>query len=138
MTNSSALILLGAVVAGLAVQAWLTYRQGAAFTAAIRQLRRDGKVSVGAAGKRYRGGRAFVALACDDDGRITRAVTLSGWTTFARPTDLAALRGAKVSQLSKGRAIPDLREPQRQAVQQAAEFLQTHLKGQATAPATLS
>ena len=35
-------------------------------------LRRSGTVSVGAGGKRYRGGRAFVAIAVDDDGRRAR------------------------------------------------------------------
>ena len=80
----SALIILAAVVAGWFVQMYLTYQQSMAFNAQVRGLRSAGTVSVGASGKRYRGGRAYVAVAVDDRRIVRDALVLSGWTTFAR------------------------------------------------------
>ncbi|MDP9392325.1 MAG: transcriptional regulator GutM, partial [Actinomycetota bacterium] len=86
------LLLLGAVVAGWMVQLWLTLRQSQAYLRAVAQLRRSGVVATGKAGRRYRGGTAFVSLATDGK-RVTDALSLSGFTTFARPKPLPALVG---------------------------------------------
>lgn len=119
----SALILLAAVVAGWMVQLYLTYRQSMAFTDDVRRLRASGTVSVGVAGRRYRGGRAFVAIAVDEHGIVRDALSLSGWTTFARSRPLPGLLGAKVNQVRAERDYPPLTRQQRDAARQAATLL---------------
>lgn len=125
------LLLLGAVVAGWMVQLVLTYRQSMAFNADVRAMRPSGTVSVGAAGKRYRGGRAFVAIAVDDQGVVRDAITLSGWTTFARARRLPALVGQRATRLKGDRDVPGVSPQQRDAARQAATLLL-----QAARPAT--
>jgi DNA-binding transcriptional regulator of glucitol operon len=118
-------VLLAAVVLGWIVQAYLTYQQSMAFNDQVRALRRSGTVSVGVAGNRYRGGRAYVAVAVDDDANVVRdAMTLSGWTTFARGKSLPALVGAKVNQVKGDRDFPGLSKQQREAARQAVTLLQ--------------
>lgn len=116
---SSAFVLLAAVVAGWLVQLYLTYQQTMAFNDQVRRLRRSGTVTVGVAGKRYRGGRAYVALAVDDHSIVRDALSLSGWTTFARAKAIPALLGAKVNQVQGNRDYPGLTGPQREAARQA-------------------
>jgi DNA-binding transcriptional regulator of glucitol operon len=118
------LILLAAVVLGWIVQAYLTYQQSMAFNDQVRALRRSGTVSVGVAGNRYRGGRAYVAVAVDEGKVVRDALTLSGWTTFARGRSLPALVGAKVNQVKGDRDFPGLSKQQREAARQAVTLLQ--------------
>ncbi len=115
--------ILLAMVAGWIVQLYLTYRQGVAFNRDVATLRASGKVSVGSGGKRYRGGRAYVAIAVDDFNIVRDAITLTGWTTFARAKPLPVLVGMKANQLKGTREIPELNSPQREAARQAATFL---------------
>jgi glucitol operon activator protein len=119
--------MLGAIAAGIVLQMYLTYKQTTAFSTAVRSLRTHGAVSVGAGGKRYRGGRAFVAIAADPRGRITKAITLNGLTTFARPAELAAAEGLRLSRLRGDAPIPELRPRERAALQAAAQTLHRHL-----------
>ena len=119
----SAFILLAPVVAGALVQSFLTYRQAMAFNGDVRRLRDSGTVSVGVAGKRYRGGRAYVAVAVDDHRIVRDALTLSGWTTFARGKALPPLVGAKANQILGNRDYPGLSKQQREAARQAVELL---------------
>jgi DNA-binding transcriptional regulator of glucitol operon len=117
-------ILLAAVVLGWIVQAYLTYQQSMAFNDQVRALRRSGTVSVGVAGNRYRGGRAYVAVAVDETRVVRDALTLSGWTTFARGRSLPALVGAKVNQVKGDREFPGLSKQQREAARQAVTLIQ--------------
>lgn len=126
----SYLIVLVAVVAGWLVQMYLTYQQSMAFNDAVRRLRPSGTVSVGVAGRRYRGGRAYVALAVDDRGIVADAITLRGWTTFARARTLSPLVGRKVNQVAGDREIPGLKDQQRDAARQAVDLLK---RGRSTA-----
>jgi len=119
----TAFVLLAAVVAGWLVQMYLTYQQSMAFNDQVRRLRRSGTVSVGVAGRRYRGGRAFVALAVDERAIVRDAVTLSGWTTFARGRALPGLVGAKVNQVQGDRDYPGLTTSQRDAAREAVTLL---------------
>ncbi len=112
--------LLGAVVAGWIIQSFLTFKQSMAFNDEVRRLRTAGTVSVGVGGKRYRGGRAFVAIAVDDRGIVSDAITLRGFTTFARACPLPALAGTRVNKLAGDREIPHLSKAQRAAAGQAA------------------
>lgn len=126
--------IIGAIAAGIALQMYMTYKQTTAFSSAVRSLRQHGTVAVGGGGKRYRGGKAFVAIAADDRGRVTKAVSLTGWTTFARPVDLPNARGLRLSELRRDEPIPAIDPRQRDALQNAAQTLHKHLtKASATA-----
>lgn len=112
-----------ALVIGWMIQMYLTYRQATAFNGSVRELRSAGLVSVGAGGRRYRGGRALVAVAVDDTGRVAEARALSGWTTFARGKSIPGLVGARVGDLLGDRDFPALSKAQREAARQAAELM---------------
>ena len=116
------LLILLAVVLGWVVQLFATYYQSTAFNASAFGLRRSGTVSIGAGGKRYRGGRAFVAIAADDDGVVRDAIRLSGFTTFARAKPAPQLVGLRVNKIRGERDIDGLTSAQRTAARQAAEL----------------
>jgi glucitol operon activator protein len=124
--------LLGAVVIGMMLQAVTTYRQTSAFSAAVRSLRKHGAVSVGGAGKRYRGGKAFVAIAADSNGTVTKAISLSGWTTLARPREIENVSGLSLSRLRGKAPLPSVDPRVRAALQGAADTLTKHLAKTAT------
>lgn len=117
--------LLVAVVAGWIVQLYVTYQQSMAFNTQVRRLRTRGTVSVGAGGRRYRGGRAFVAIAVDDDGIVRDSLCLSGFTTFARGRGIPELLGLRLNVLRGEREIGGLSRAQREAARQAAELFKT-------------
>jgi len=124
---TTVLYLLGAIAAGMVVQSIFTIKQSNAFSAAVRELRTHGSVAVGGDGKRYRGGKAFVAVAADPNGRVTKAISLSGWTTFARPTELHQVHGLRLSQLRGEMPIQAVSTTERSALHQAADVLHKHL-----------
>jgi len=126
--NATWTLLLAAVVGGWLVQAYFTYRQSMDFNRSVVALRQHGTVSVGVAGKRYRGGRAFVALALDDQGTVQDALGLSGWTTFARGRPLPGLVGARASTLRRDTHVPGLTRQQRDAARQAAELARPRVR----------
>lgn len=113
-------VLLIAVIAGLIVQGIFAYKQSQAFRRAAQGLRDVGSVSVGGGGRRYRGGKAFVALAFDETNRVRGAFELRGFTTFARPRPAPHFEGHSVSRLAGPDPIPGLRDNQREACRQAA------------------
>jgi glucitol operon activator protein len=112
--------LIAAIVAGWMLQLYVTYQQATAFNNKVRALRTQGRVSVGAGGRRYRGGRAFVALAVDDNDVVAKALTLQGMTTFARGREVPGLRGQTVRRLAGEHDVPGLSRQQREAARQAA------------------
>jgi DNA-binding transcriptional regulator of glucitol operon len=112
--------IIAAVVAGWMVQLYFSYHQATAFNKAVTALRTKGTVSVGAGGKRYRGGRAFVAIAVGPDDVVIDAITLQGLTTFARARPLQGARGETVRRLGGDREIAALTRQQREAARQAA------------------
>jgi glucitol operon activator protein len=124
---TTVITLIGAIAGGMVVQMFLTIKQTNAFTKSVRDLRKQGTVSIGGGGKRYRGGKAFVAIAADDNGRVTKAVSMSGWTTFARPTELHHVQGLRLTQLRSDEPIPLIGSRERSALQNAAETLHAHL-----------
>jgi DNA-binding transcriptional regulator of glucitol operon len=115
--------LLLAVVLGWILQLVLTYKQSMAFNADVRRMRTSGTVSVGVDGKRYRGGRAFVAIAVDDRGIVRDAISLRGFTTFARGRTVPALIGVKVNRVRGDGDIPGLSRQKRGAARQAATLM---------------
>lgn len=123
---NEALILLAAVVAGWMLQMHLTLQQSTAFNKRVVELRRQGTVAVGVAGRRYRGGRAYVALAIDDVDVVRDALTLQGWTTFARGRPLPALIGLRSATLAGERDVPGVTPQQREAARIAVGALTEH------------
>jgi glucitol operon activator protein len=119
---SPGFVIIAALVAGWLMQIFFTYRQSMAFNDDVRRLRTSGTVSVGAGGNRYKGRRSFVAIAVDDHGIVRDAITLSGFTTFARSRALPGLLGVKVSVLRSDRDVTDISSSQRKAARQAAEL----------------
>lgn len=120
---STPMLLLAAVVAGWLVQLYLSYQQSMAFADAVKKLRRHGTVSVGSGGTRYRGGRAFVALAFDDRGVVRQALSLQGFSNMARGKPFPAVIGFKVNQLAGERDVPGATKQQRAAAREAAVLL---------------
>ncbi len=72
-----------------------------------------------------------MAIAVDDRGLVRNAVTLQGFTTFARSRPLPALFDVKVAKVRGDRSIDGLSPQQREAARQAA----TLLTNQTAAPA---
>jgi DNA-binding transcriptional regulator of glucitol operon len=119
--------LIAAIVAGWMVQMYLTFQQSMSFNKQVIALRRQGTVSVGVAGRRYRGGRAFVALALDEQGVVRDALTLSGWTTFARGRPLPALVGVRARRIKSDQQLPGLNSRQHEAARQAVDLAKTRV-----------
>jgi glucitol operon activator protein len=115
----STFLLIVAVVAGWMVQMYLTFRQSKAFNTEVASMRHRGTVSVGVAGKRYRGGRAFVAVAIDDRGIVRDARTLTGFTTFSRAKPLLGLLDVKARRILADQPLPRLTRQQHEAASQA-------------------
>jgi len=123
MIGTNPALLLAAVVAGWAVQMLLGYRQSRAFRRETAALQAYGQITVGTGGRRYRGGRAFVALAVDAGGHVRAATVLRGWTTFARSRPLYAVVGTRLNRLAGQTPVNGLDAPAREACRQAAELL---------------
>jgi DNA-binding transcriptional regulator of glucitol operon len=121
------LLLIAAIVAGWMVQMYLTYQQSMSFNRQVLALRRQGTVSVGVAGKRYRGGRAFVAIAIDDQGTVRDAISLSGWTTFSRGRPLTGLLGVRTNRIIAAKALPGLSTQQHEAARQAVDLAKSRV-----------
>jgi DNA-binding transcriptional regulator of glucitol operon len=124
-----------AVAAGWALQLWLTLRQTQAYLRSTAELRRHGAVATGKGGRRYRGGVAFVSLATDGT-RVTAAVSLRGWTTFARPAPLPHLTGVRLGALAGDGEIAGLRDNERAAARDAARTLRSARRTAETSTAT--
>lgn len=120
---SNALVLLLAVVAGWLLQLVLAFRQSTDFNRCVLAMRRRGTVAVGTAGRRYRGGRAFVAVAVDGSGVIREAISLQGWTTFARERPLMALVGLTAARVSGPQELAGLTTQQREAARDATRTI---------------
>jgi DNA-binding transcriptional regulator of glucitol operon len=118
----SPFLLIVAVVAGWMVQLYATYRQSMAFNREVVALRRHGTVSVGVGGRRYRGGRAFVAVALDDRGVVRDALTLKGFTTFSRAQPLAGLLDVSSRRIRADEPLPGLSRQQHEAARQAVDL----------------
>lgn len=123
MNIPDAYLLLAAVVAGLMVQALLSWRQQKQFTRDVVQMRREGIVAAGVAGKRYRGGRVYIVLSDDGGGIVKYALQMRGFTTFTRAKPFPPLVGKRVSEIAGPHPIDGLDKHQREAAREAAETL---------------
>jgi DNA-binding transcriptional regulator of glucitol operon len=123
------LLVIVALVGGWMVQMYLTLQQSMAFNRQVLALRREGTVSVGAGGRRYRGGRAYVAVVLDQQGVIRHAISLSGLTTFSRGKPLDALVGVKAARIHAHKVLPGLTAQQTEAAAQAVDLATTRVPG---------
>jgi hypothetical protein len=73
-------------------------------------------------GYRYRGGRAFVALA-QKDGVVTGAKILTGLPVFANAKPLNELVGHKLTDLAEGKGLENSKKKVVEATQMAAKTL---------------
>ena len=122
-TATDLFLIFFALAALWLVQLWLTWGQAKRFMGDVRRLRQLGTVAIGMGGRRYRGGRAFVALATKGDGTVVDALVLSGLTVRARAKELPDLIGADLQELAAGGAPAHLRQKIRDAAAQAAGTL---------------
>lgn len=123
MNDSALLLLLPVVVVALVVQTVMSLRQAKSFTRAVTALRRKGTVAVGVGGRRYRGGRAYVALVTEGSGTVVDALVIRGFTTLARARPLSSVRGVRLARLCSAGDIAGLRANEREAARQAAQTL---------------
>ena len=90
-----------------ALQLFLAYQQAQQFMRRARVLRRQGRVSIGASRRQFRG-RAYVVVAVGPDDRVTAAEALRGVTVFANPKPVPALIGLPAAELAAGAEVPGL------------------------------
>jgi glucitol operon activator protein len=90
-----------------ALQLFLAYQQAQRFMRQARVLRRQGRVSIGASRRQFRG-RAYVVVAVGPDDRVTAAEALRGVTVFANPKPVPALIGLPAAELAAGAEVPGL------------------------------
>jgi DNA-binding transcriptional regulator of glucitol operon len=103
-------------------QLLLTYNQAMKFNNSLKTLRAQGESAVGMGGKRYRGGRAFVAIARQGD-TVVDARVMTGFTVFAAPKPFPGLNGLSLTELAGDGDIPQLSRKIRSAAQMAASTL---------------
>lgn len=116
-------IVFGGLVVMWVIQMYFTWLQSQRFMTSVRTLRTQGTVAIGVGGRRYRGGRAFVALAHKDSPTVVGALTLSGFTVLSTPKELPALVGMDLGVLANGGAPNSLKPKFREAAAMAAKTL---------------
>ena len=99
----SALITVAVIAwcAQLALGGWQISR----FNKAFDQLCLQGHVGVGRSGGRFKP-RVVVAVALDDDRRVTDTLFMKGLTVFARPGKIAAIQGKHLNELQPDVIFP--------------------------------
>lgn len=120
-TDNAGLILLLIGVMWV-VQLFLTYRQAMRFNDTLKPLRQQGRTAIGMGGKRYRGGRAFVAIA-EKEGIVVDARMMTGFTVFAAPKPCPELIGLSLTRLAEDGDIPGMSKKVKLAAQMAANTL---------------
>lgn len=111
------------------IQLFFAWRQARRFQAQLSELRKDGSVAIGVGGKRYRGGRAYVALSADDKGIIQRGLLLTGITTMAKGKPFNDYKGFSIHDVAEGNQSASGRKPKvTEAARMAAEHIRDHLK----------
>lgn len=105
-------------------QLWFAYKQAKIFQEDIRGLRKQGTMAIGMGGRRYRGGRAFVALTCDDSGIVKAGMVLKGFTIFAKSKPLDKYTGFSIEEIASGNRIV---EGEKKKVQEAAQSSAQHI-----------
>jgi glucitol operon activator protein len=117
------------VLVGLlwALQLFFAYQQAQRFMRRARVLRRQGRVSIGASRRQFRG-RAYVVVAVGPDDRVTAAEALRGVTVFANPKPVPALMGLPAAELAAGAEVPGLHPKVLAAAQSAAATIHPQVR----------
>jgi glucitol operon activator protein len=110
-----------------ALQLFLAYQQAQRFMRRARVLRRQGRVSIGASRRQFRG-RAYVVVAVGPDDRVTAAEALRGVTVFANPKPVPALIGLPAAELAAGAEVPGLHPKVLAAAQSAAATIHPQVR----------
>lgn len=124
------ILIFGGLVTMWVIQMFFTWQQAQRFMASVRTLRTKGTVAIGVGGRRYRGGRAYVALASKGDGKVADALTLSGFTVISKPQNLPTLVGLDLDALANAGAPESLKPKFREAATQAAKTLTESIRKQ--------
>lgn len=106
MVSSNITIIILGLAAAWFAQVLLSGWQTRRFFERTRLLRKDGLLSIGAAGGMYRG-RLFVVLVINQNDQIVHAEQMSGWTIFAQLKPVSELKGLFLSELmDESKSIP--------------------------------
>ncbi|ECE7566900.1 TPA: transcriptional regulator GutM [Salmonella enterica] len=87
--------------AQLALGGWQISR----FNRAFDKLSQQGRVGVGRSGGRFKP-RVVVAVALDEQHRVTDTLLMKGLTVFARPVKIAAMQGKHLHELQPDVIFP--------------------------------
>lgn len=123
MTNLTRILLV--IAAMWAAQLALAYMQAKRFQADLSSLRKLGTVAVGMGGRRYRGGRAFVALTVDGNEIVQDGLVLKGFTVFAKSRKLYNYIGFSLDDILSGQR-EGVDDPNK--VREAAVMSAQHIK----------
>jgi len=81
-------------------------------------------MAIGVGGRRYRGGRAFVALTAGEDDLVKDGMVLKGFTIFARSQRLTTYTGFSIDEIASGDRIV---LGEKRKVQEAAKSSAQHI-----------
>jgi len=86
------------LAAGWLLQVWSVGQQTRNFYKRMKELRKDGRSSIGLAGNIYKG-RIYTVLVVDEEDRIVHAEKLAGLTVFAKLKPVSELIGVTLEDL---------------------------------------
>lgn len=124
-------VLFTVLGAAWAVQLFMAWKQAMRFQKDLSNLRKsidNGVTAVGLGGKRYRGGRAYVALVAGTDGVVQNGLILTGLTVTAKAKPFADYKGFHINEIISGNRVADRKEKVVAAARMAAEHIDAHLK----------
>jgi DNA-binding transcriptional regulator of glucitol operon len=114
-----------------AVQLYLAWRQAHRFQKQLASLRKSiegGIVAIGVGGKRYRGGRSYVALVANQDGVVSDGLLLTGITVMAKGKPFADYKGFHIKEIISGdRVAANRKQKVTDAARMAAEHIDAHI-----------
>jgi len=111
-----------------AIQLFFAWRQAQRFQKQLSTLRKEGVVAIGVGGRRYRGGRAYVALVANESGVISNGLLLSGITVMAKGKPFTDYKGFHIKEIISGnRVATDRKDKVIAAARMAAEHIDAHL-----------
>jgi len=121
--NQNYSFVIMALAAGLALQLYFTGWQTKRFYSRLKEIRRDGKTSIGLDGGIWTG-RRYAVLVVDDNLKILHAERFSGLTIFSKLKPVNELVGYSVLDLLSGNTNFSLSKGMLNAFKNAAkEFL---------------
>lgn len=115
-----------------AFQLFLAWRQANRFQKQLADLRKSidgGIVAIGVGGRRYRGGRSYVALLADKNGVVSDGLLLTGITVMAKGKPFTDYKGFHIKEIISGdRVAANRKQKITDATRMAAEHIDAHIK----------